>query len=205
MDLKKTGEFIAERRKEKGLTQQALAEKIFVSEKTISKWECGKGFPDTSLILSLCEVLEISANELLSAQKLSKEEYKTKAEENLVELAKQNTYKDRLLLRLEWVICMPAVIVMLALCCLASYLEMPTALRIVLIVVGFVYVIFVCAFAIKIEQKAGEYECRKCGHRYEPKYSAVLMAMHSGRTRFMKCPKCEKWSWQKKKVKGEEK
>ena len=70
MDLKKTGEFIAERRKEKGLTQQALAEQIFVSEKTISKWECGKGFPDTSLILPLCEALEISANELLSAHKL---------------------------------------------------------------------------------------------------------------------------------------
>ena len=205
MDLKKTGEFIAELRKEKGLTQQLLAEKIFVSEKTISKWECGKGFPDTSLILPLCEVLEISANELLSAKKLSKEEYKTKAEENLVELAKQNTYKDKLLLRLEWVISIPAIIVMLALCCVAAYVNLPTAVRIILIVVGFIDVIFACAFAIRIEQKAGDYECRKCGHRYEPKYSSVLMAMHSGRTRFMKCPKCGKWSWQKKKVEDAEK
>ena len=70
MDLSKTGKFIAERRKEKGLTQVKLAEKLNVSEKTISKWECGNGFPDTTLILPLCEILEISSNELLSAKLL---------------------------------------------------------------------------------------------------------------------------------------
>ena len=70
MDLSVTGKFISERRKEKGLTQVKLAEKLNVSEKTISKWECGKGFPDTTLILPLCEILENSANELLSAKLL---------------------------------------------------------------------------------------------------------------------------------------
>ena len=68
MDLKVIGEFIKQQRKAKGLTQVELAEKLLVSEKTISKWECGNGFPDTSLILPLCKELDISANELLSGK-----------------------------------------------------------------------------------------------------------------------------------------
>ena len=71
MDLKETGLCIKEQRKNKNLTQAELAEKLNVSEKTVSKWECGNGFPDTSIMLPLCEVLEISANELLSGKKLA--------------------------------------------------------------------------------------------------------------------------------------
>ena len=66
MDLLKTGKFIADRRKQKKLTQAELANIIGISEKTVSKWECGNGFPDTSLMLPLCEALDISANGLLS-------------------------------------------------------------------------------------------------------------------------------------------
>ena len=86
MDLKLVGKFIAQKRKEKNLTQSALADLLFISEKTVSKWECGKGFPDTSLILPLCSALEISANELLSGKTLTEQEYKTSAEKNLIEL-----------------------------------------------------------------------------------------------------------------------
>lgn len=205
MDLKKTGEFIAELRKEKNLTQQALAEKIFVSEKTISKWECGKGFPDTSLILPLCEVLDISANELLAGQKLSKEEYKQKAEENIVELAKQNVQKDKLLLKLEWVLMVPALVMFLVLTAIAAYANISETLRVVLIVIGLVFIFPACFFAIKIEADAGYYECKKCGHRHIPTYGAVLRAHHIGRTRLMKCPNCGQKSWQKKKVENKEK
>ena len=73
MDLKETGCFIQQLRKEKGLTQSALALKLGVSEKTISKWECGNGFPDTTLMLPLCSELGISANELLTAKKIESE------------------------------------------------------------------------------------------------------------------------------------
>lgn len=64
--------------------------------------------------------------------------------------------------------------------------------------VGFVQFIICMMFALRIEQVAGYYECRKCGHRYVPSYKAVNLAMHIGRTRYMKCPKCGKRSWQKK-------
>ena len=94
MDLKQTGLFIREQRKAKKLTQVQLALKLNVSEKTISKWECGKGFPDTSLILPLCTELGISANELLSAKKLPTEkEYKETAEKKFNCFKKSTTKK----------------------------------------------------------------------------------------------------------------
>jgi DNA-directed RNA polymerase subunit RPC12/RpoP len=60
-------------------------------------------------------------------------------------------------------------------------------------------------FALKIEQKAGYYECQKCGHRHIPQYSSVFFAMHSGRTRYMRCPNCKRYSWQKKVISRERK
>jgi NAD-dependent SIR2 family protein deacetylase len=61
-----------------------------------------------------------------------------------------------------------------------------------------VVTLFSCAVGIRIEQTAGYYECNKCHEKYVPKYHSVLFAMHFGRTRFMKCPKCNKYSFQKK-------
>lgn len=90
LDQKKTGQFISDIRKEKGLTQRQMAEKIGVSDKAISRWETGRGMPDTSIMPDLCKVLDISINDLLSGQRLSSEDYCGKAEENMVELIKTN-------------------------------------------------------------------------------------------------------------------
>ena len=90
IDQKKTGQFIADIRKEKGLTQRQLAEEIGVSDKAISRWETGRGMPDTSIMPDLCKVLDISINDLLSGQRLSSDDYCGKAEENMVELIKTN-------------------------------------------------------------------------------------------------------------------
>lgn len=84
------GKFIQEIRKEKGLTQKELAELIGVSDKTISKWETGNSSPDTSMLMSLSEALEITVNELLSAEKISPENYSMKAEETIMTLMKEN-------------------------------------------------------------------------------------------------------------------
>ena len=64
MDQQKIRQFIAEMRKEQGLTQRELAEKLLITDKTVSKWECGKGMPDVSLMMPLCQILQISVNEL---------------------------------------------------------------------------------------------------------------------------------------------
>ena len=89
-------------------------------------------------------------------------------------------------------------IVFLALVFVASYIEMEEWLRITLILIGFIPFVIMIPFAIKIEQKAGYYECQKCHHKYVPTFNSVLWAMHINRTRYMKCPKCNKKSWQRK-------
>ena len=88
MDLERIGRFIAECRKEKELTQSQLAEKINITDKAVSKWETGKGLPDVSIMIELCNILGINVNELLSGQRLSKENYQEKANENIVSMIK---------------------------------------------------------------------------------------------------------------------
>ena len=89
MDQIKIGKFIADERKRKGYTQKQLSEKLAISDKTISKWERGNGFPEVSLLLPLCNELEITVNELLSGERVSEEEYLKKAEENMVNLVRE--------------------------------------------------------------------------------------------------------------------
>lgn len=80
------GKFISACRKEKGLTQMQLAEKLNITNRAVSKWETGKSMPDVSLMLDLCDILGITVNELLSGERIAVENYQKKAEENLMEL-----------------------------------------------------------------------------------------------------------------------
>lgn len=97
LDLTKTGSFICEVRKDKGLTQKQLADLVGVSDKAVSRWETGKGLPDTSIMPELCKALAININELLSGERLNPEAYSGKAEEIMVDLVKdvQNNRKAR--------------------------------------------------------------------------------------------------------------
>ncbi len=89
MDQVKIGKFIAQCRKINNLTQVQLAEKLDITDRAISKWETGKGIPDSSIMLKLCNELGINVNELLSGERIKMEEYNKKAEENLIELKRQ--------------------------------------------------------------------------------------------------------------------
>ena len=93
MNQKKIGQFIKERRKEKKLTQEELAEKLRVSNRTISKWENGNSIPDYSIINDLCTALDVSINELLSGEKINKDDYQRKFEENFLKTMKYNNRK----------------------------------------------------------------------------------------------------------------
>lgn len=121
MNQIKIGKFIAKCRKKNNLTQMQLAEKLNITDRAISKWENGKGMPDSSIMLDLCNELKISVNELLCGELIEMNNYNEVAEKILLEMA-----------------------------------------------------------------------------QYVPKYSQVYFAMHSGTTRYMKCPKCNKKSWQRK-------
>ena len=204
MDLSKIGKFIQQQRKAKNLTQVELAQKINVSEKTISKWECGNGFPDTSLMLPLCEVLEISANELLCGKLIKTEkEYKQSAEQNLISLKAQQEKNTKHLLTVEYLIIWLSMVILLACTIIPAYIEMPLIWKIFIIVFGFLNMIVSIAFSIVIETKAGFYECSHYHHKYVPSYKQVLWSMHVGRTRYITCPKCNKKNWSKKTINGD--
>ena len=95
MEQEKIGEFIAAQRKEKGMTQKQLGDALKISDKAVSKWECGKGLPDISIIMPLCELLNISVNELLSGEHLTEDSYPEKAEENMMQLIQETENQKR--------------------------------------------------------------------------------------------------------------
>ena len=198
MDQIKIGKFISECRKKQKLTQMQLAEKLNITDRAVSKWENGKSMPDSSIMLDLCNELEISVNELLSGEVINMENYNVKAEENLLEMRKQKEDADRQLLRLEVVIGYISSITFLVNIFVASYIQMPWFVRVGMIVIGCMVFFMGMHYALKIEQTAGYYECEKCHYKYVPEYKNVFLAMHIGRTRYMKCPKCGKKSWNKK-------
>lgn len=198
MNQEKIGRFIAECRKKEKLTQDQLAEKLGISDRAVSKWERGLNMPDASLMLELTSILGITVNELLSGEIIREKEYMNKAEENLVELKEINDEYAKKLLYFEWIIGFTSSISFMILIFAASFLEMPTLVRILLIVIGSIIFAVGITNCIKIEQIAGYYECNKCHHKYIPSYNSVLFSMHINRTRYMKCPKCHEKSWNKK-------
>lgn len=198
MDQVKIGKFIAECRKKANYTQVQLAEKLGISDRAVSKWETGKSLPDSSIMLELCDTLGITVNDLLSGEVIKMDNYNKELESKLLEMVHQKELSDKRLLSLEVFIGVTATIILFALIFVAAFLEMEVWLRISLIILGFILFLSGCFYAVRIEQVAGYYECKHCGHRYVPTYKAVNMAPHLGRTRHMRCPECGKKSWQKK-------
>ena len=201
MDQVKIGRFIQEKRKEKKLTQSEVAEKLNITDRAISKWENGVCLPDAGTMPELCEILGISINDLFSGEKVDMKENEKKLEENLLEMTKIKEQKDKMLLRLEIVLEVIVMIFFIALIMVAAYVEMETYLRIILIIGAFILLIPALYYGIKIEQVAGLYECSNCHHKYVPTFKSVFLAQHMGRTRKMKCPKCDTKCWHKKVLK----
>ncbi len=198
MDQIKIGKFISKCRKEKKMTQAQLAEKLNITDRAVSKWETGRGMPDSSIMLELCNELGITVNELLCGERLKMDDYNLKFEENLLAVQKEKEESDRRMLKLEMVIGIISSIAFLVLVFTALFAGLYPIARVALISIGALIFITGVANAIKIEQIAGYYECRECNHKYIPSYNSVLFSIHHGRTRYMKCPQCGKKSWQKK-------
>ena len=207
MDQSKIGRYIAEKRKNRNLTQMQLAEKLGITDRAVSKWETGKSLPDASLMLELCELLGISVNELLCGEDLTMDTNTEKTEKNLIEMIRQKESSDRKLLNAEIVMGVVSCLFLAAMLALAIYFLKesigPDWIAYLLMGVGFVQFLVVAVFALRIEQSAGYYECAECGHRYVPSLKNVILAQHMGRTRLMKCPICGKKSWQKKVLRKE--
>ena len=198
MNQLKIGKFIAKCRKMKNMTQADLAEKLNITDRAISKWETGKGMPDSSIMLDLCDELSITVNELLSGEMIKMEDHDKKAEENLVKLQKEKEDSDKRLLFTEIILGSIVTISFLLIIFLSIFAIDNTIWKITSIVIGFIIFIIGISNCLLIEQKAGYYQCNNCKYKYIPTYKQVLFAMHSGRTRYMRCPKCHKKTWNKK-------
>ena len=200
MDYKKIGAFIATERKSKNLTQAKLAEKIFVSEKTVSKWENGNGIPDTNSLLKLCEVFDVSLNELLSGERGAAEN-KLQNDKLLLDMAKEIEQKNKIIWTSMWVIMITSITALLAGITISAFLIPEGVWQLVIILALCVVFLIPCFYALKLEVSVGAYKCKKCGQEIVPTYSQALMAMHMGTTRYLKCPNCKKHSWCKKVLK----
>lgn len=201
MDQIKIGRFIQKKRKEQKFTQSELAEKLNITDRAVSKWENGICLPDASIMYELCELLNITINDLFSGEVVDMKNSEKRLEENLLEMTKMKEEKDKQLLALEYVIGIITTITFITLIFVAVFVEMESWLRISLIVIGSIIFAFGMGNALKIEQIAGYYECPNCKYKYIPTYKNVLWAQHMCRTRKMRCPKCGKKTWQKKVLK----
>ncbi len=203
MNQIKIGRFIADCRKNKNLTQKQLADKLNITDRAVSKWETGRGIPDSSVMLELCDILGITVNDLLSGEMVNAERYSDKSEENLFRLQRQNENYSKQFLFLEILIGITGTASALTLWLVASFSKLHIAVKAIMMLVaaGAFTVTLFCT--LKIEQTAGYYECGNCKHRYVPDFGSVLFSLHSGRRRCMICPKCKKPSWHKKVVLNE--
>lgn len=199
MDQIQIGKFIAKERKSKNLTQQQLSDVLGISNKTISKWECGNGFPEISLLLPLCEALDISVNELLSGERLAEADYRRKAEENMVSIIKEKeeNKKKFWLTFLVGIIATVTFITLIIVVC--TYTEvMSTPVKIVLVAIACAIMAIGMYVAMEGERTIGYYKCSHCGDTFIPTFAQYTFGMHIFTTRRLKCPHCGKKGWCKK-------
>ena len=198
MDQIKIGKFIAQRRKQQKLTQAQLAEKLSITDRAVSKWETGRGLPDSAIMLPLCDVLGITVNDLFSGEVITVENSNRKNEELLLEMAKELEKKNKTIWTSMWAIMIVSIIGLLAGLFAVAFFVPEGPWQLVTILAVCVVFLIPCFYALKLEVSVGAYKCKNCGHEIVPTYQEALWAMHAGTTRYLKCPKCGKRTWCKK-------
>ncbi len=201
MNQIKIGKFIADQRKSVGLTQMQLAERLNITDKAVSKWERGLAMPDTSIMLELCGILNISVNELLCGEKISMETNDKRNEQLLLDMAKEVEEKNKTIWTSMWAIMIVSMTSLVAGIFIAAFLIPEGVWQLVTMLALCVLFMIPCFYALKLEVSVGAYKCKECGHEIVPTYKEAMMAMHRGFTRHLYCPKCNKRSWCKKVLK----
>ena len=191
MDQFKIGRFIAARRKECGLTQRQLADALAISDKTVSKWETGRGLPDVALMLPLCEALGVTVNDLLAGQLVEPANYQQKAEENMMDLMRENQEnKKRFILAAA---CTGVTVVAVcALVTIASVVELPAAARVAVLALAVATGAAGIGTAAALDAQAGCYECPSCGQLFVPALGEYVKGYHTLTRRRLTCPHCGK-------------
>ena len=191
MDQIGIGKFISESRKLKNLTQRQLADALSISDKTISKWERGKGLPEVSLMLPLCAALDITVNDLLSGEKVSSNDYQKKAEGNMINLMKENE-ENRKRMALSIITGAITIIAVCALIVIASFIDLPAIVRIILIVLSIGVAVTGITAAAMLDIRTGYFECPYCKTLFVPSMDEYVKSRHTFTKRRLTCPKCGK-------------
>ena len=186
-----TRTIIKELRERNKMTQLQLADKLGVTDKTISKWECGKGLPEVSLMLPLCAALDITVNDLLSGEKVSSTDYQKKAEGNMMNLMKENE-ENKKRMALSIITGAITVIAVYALIIIAAFIDLPTIVRIILIMFSVAVGIAGIAATAMLDIKAGYFECPYCKELFVPSMDEYIKSYHTFTKRRLTCPKCGK-------------
>lgn len=176
MDQVKIGQFIKAVRKEKNLTQREVAEKLSISEKTVSKWETGNGLPEVSLMKPLCDLLGISLNELFSAQRLDEQQYYIKAEENIMSPVEEKAIAKRKII-VGIIVTLMVILASFTLVFVAALLEMDFVLRITLIAIAGVLIVGGIVAGCMPDRDAGVYECPHCGEQFVPTFGRTFFPL----------------------------
>ena len=199
MNQVKIGKFISDERKAKGYTQKQLSELLGISDKTISKWECGNGFPEASLLLPLCNELEITVNELLTGERISQQNYKKKAEENMVNMIREkeeNKQKILLTTMIGVISTITFVTLLLVVCFYTDVITLPIKTVLMMIALSvFCVGLYVAMWG---DRKIGYFKCRNCNELFTPTFMQYTMGMHIVSTRYLKCPHCKTRTWCRK-------
>ena len=189
MEPTRIGRFIAERRKALGLTQRQLAEQLSVSDKAVSKWETGRGLPDVLLMPPLCAALGITVNDLFSGERVGEGDYQKKAEENMMELMKQNA-ENKLRMAQSLTCGAVTIVAVCALVCLASFLPLPVAARIALLAFAIATAVAGIWAAATLDVRAGWFECPHCKELFVPPMADYVKGCHTFTKRRLTCPRC---------------
>lgn len=194
-----TGAFIAIARKKKGLTQRQLADELNVSDKAISKWETGNGFPDISLMVPLCKTLNINVNELLTGEYLTDEQYKEKAEQNMVDMIKERTENVRRM-KLNVLVGISTLLSFVTLLVVVEKFGsfMAANVKIALIAIAIISFAIGIYVVMQGEINIGYYHCKKCNEYFVPTTASYILGVHTLTRRHLRCPKCKKMRWCKK-------
>lgn len=193
MDQIKTGKFIAQCRKDLSLTQRQLAEALSISDKTVSKWERGRGLPEVSLLLPLCDALGITVNDLLTGERVSQLDYQKRAEENMMDLMKENQENKK-----RWILsvicgCI-SIVAVCALVVIAAFINLPTITRIAVILLAMVTAVAGIGAAVVLDVEAGYYQCPHCDTLFVPSVGEYIKGYHTLTKRRLTCPHCGKTS-----------
>lgn len=199
MNPEKIGKFITRERKNKNYTQKQLADILHVSDRTISKWECGKGFPEVTLLLPLCNELDITVNELLSGERLEKGEYMEKAEENMigfVQEKEENKIKLQLVGLMGFVSILSFVTLLIVVCLYTEIISVP--LKILLTLIACICFSLGLMVMLKGGRTIGYYKCSRCSEAFVPDFLNYTISVNIITTKRLKCPHCGKRNWCRK-------